>query len=212
MISYEDISKESFELAFKLASEKLARLTPDELCRRSGARPLDQNSIMLHYLNHPYQVAISSGDMSRMDAEENIPIKDRILILHYLTQATGAPFANQLIAYSQIQGGNFYCPAFQQRTLDPILKCFGARPELLVDLAKRFGGQRAGYGDVSVSVDAFPFVRVVIVLWRGDDEVPTGGNILFDKNITDYLSTEDIVVLSETIIWKLINLAKSSSS
>jgi hypothetical protein len=207
-MSYEDISKESFELAFKLASEKLASMTPEELCKRSGARFVDQNRIMLQYLYRPYQVAIPSGEMSLMDGEENIPIKDKILILHYLTQATGSPFANQLTAYSQIQGGRFYCPAFQKRTLDPILKCFGDRPKLLVDVAKRFGGQRAGYGDVSVSIDAFPFVRIVIVLWRGDDEVPTGGNILFDKNITDYLSTEDIVVLSETLIWKLINLTR----
>jgi len=209
MVSYEDISKESFELAFKLASEKLASMTPEELCKRSGARPVDRNSIMLHYLNRPYQVAIPSGDMSLMDGEENIPVKDRILILHYLTQATGAPLANQLIAYSQIQGGNFYCPAFQKRTLDPILKCFGNRPELLLDVAKRLGGDKSGYGDLSVSMDVFPFVRIVIILWRGDDEVAPGGNILFDKNITDYLSTEDIVVLSESLIWKLINLVKS---
>jgi hypothetical protein len=133
------------------------------------------------------------------------------LILHYLTQATGAAFTNKLITYAQLQGGKFYCPAFQKRTLEPILKCFGEKPELLPEVSRKFGGHRAGYGDISVNIDAFPFVRIVIVLWRGDDEVPTGGNILFDKNITDYLSTEDVVVLSETLIWKLINLAKSSS-
>jgi hypothetical protein len=210
MTAYEDISKESFELAFKLASEKLTKLTPQEICKRSGASLLEQNRIMLHYLNRPYQVAIPSGEMSRMDGEEDIPIKDRILILHYLTQATGAPFTNQLIAYSQIQGGNFYCPAFLQRTLDPILKAFGNKPERLLEIAPKLGGEKASYGDVSVIIYAFPFVRILILLWRGDQEVPPGGNILFDKNITDYLSTEDIVVLSETLIWKLIHLAKSS--
>jgi len=42
------------------------------------------------------------------------------------------------------------------------------------------------------------------VLWRGDEELAPNGNILFDANISDYLSTEDVTVLSETIIWKLV--------
>jgi len=212
MCSYEDISKESFELAYELACKKLTCVTPEELCRRTGARPVDQNRIMIHYLNRPYLVGIPNGEISLRGEEEKVSVKDRILILHYLTQATGVPYTNKLITYAQLQGGRFYCPAFQKRTLEPILNFFGAKPELLLDVAQRFGGQKAGYGDVSVSVDAFPFVRIVIVLWRGDHEVPPGGNILFDKNIADYLSTEDVVVLSETLIWKLINLAKASSS
>jgi hypothetical protein len=210
MCSYENISKQSFELALRLATQKLSTLKAEDICHNSGASRVDEDRILIHYLNQPYQVVLSTGEISLKDKKEEVPIKDQILILHYLTQATGAPYTNRLIAYSQIQGGNFYCPAFQQRTLDPILKCFGGKTELLLDVAKRLGGQRTDYGDVSVRVDAFPFVRIVIVLWRGDDEVPTGGNILFDKNITDYLSTEDIVVLSETLIWKLIHLARSS--
>jgi hypothetical protein len=205
---YNNISQGSFELAYDLACKKLMSMTPEELCLRSGARPVDQNKIMIHYLNRPYLVDIPTGEISLNEEEEKVPIKDRILILHYLTQATGAPFTNKLITYAQLQGGKFYCSAFQKRTLEPILKCFGEKPELLLDVAQKLGGDRSHYGDLSVNVDAFPFVRVVIVLWRGDDEVPTGGNILFDKNIADYLSTEDIVVLCETLIWKLINLTR----
>jgi len=211
MCSYEDISKESFELAIHLAVKKLSSMKVEEICRNSGASRIDDDAILIQYLNRPYRVAIVTGEMSLQDKEEEVPIKDKILILHYLTQATGAPFTNKLITYSQLQGGKFYCPAFQKRTLEPILNCFGAKPEWLLDVALRFGGQKTSYGDVSVSVDAFPFVRIVIVLWRGDDEVPSGGNILFDQNISDYLSTEDVVVLSETLIWKLVNLTKNSS-
>jgi len=212
MSLYHNTSEEGFELAYELACKKLTSMNPEELCRRSGARSADQNRIMIHYLNRPYLVDISNGEISLKDEEEKIPVKDRILILHYLTQATGAPFTNKLITYAQLQGGRIYCPVFQKRTLEPILKCFGDQPELLVDVAQGLGGTRANYGDISVNIDAFPFVRIVIVLWRGDDEVPSGGNILFDKNIADYLSSEDVAVLSETLIWKLIHLAKTPSS
>ena len=210
MSLYHNSSEEGFELAYELACKKLTRMNPEELCRRSGARSIDQNRIMIHYLNRPYLVDIPNAKISLEDEAEKIPIKDRILILHYLTQATGTPFTNKLITYAQLQGGRFYCPVFQKRTLEPILKCFGDKPELLLDVAQRLGGHRAHHGDLSVNIDAFPFVRIVITLWRGDDQVPPGGNILFDKNIADYLSTEDVAVLSETLIWKLINLTRSS--
>jgi len=41
-------------------------------------------------------------------------------------------------------------------------------------------------------------------LWRGDEDLAPNGNILFDANVPDYLPTEDVAVVSETITWKLV--------
>ena len=212
MCSYEDISKEGFELAYELGCKKLASIDLEEVCRNSGAQYVDRNKIILRYLNRSYLITLPNVEISLKDEEEKVPIKDRILILHYLTRATGAPYTNKLITYGQIEGGKFYSPVFVKRNLEPILSCFGDRPELLVDVAQKFGGQRSNYGDVSVSIDAFPMARIFFIIWKGDDEVPHGGNILFDGNIPNYLASEDICVLTEILTWKLINLAKTSSS
>jgi hypothetical protein len=208
---YENTSEEGFELAYELACKKLASLDPEEVCRKSGAQYVDRNKILIHYLNRPYLLTLPGVEIFLKDKDEKIPIKDRILILHYLTQATGAPYTNKLITYGQIEGGKFYCPVFVKRNLDPILKCFGDRPELLLDVIQKFGGKRATYGDVSVSIDAFPMARIFIIIWRGDDEVPHGGNILFDGNIKNYLASEDVCVLTEILTWKLVDLAKTFS-
>ena len=207
MCSYEDISRESFELAFKLACKKLASMTSEEICLKSGASSIDQNKVLINYLNRPYLVTVPSGEISPEDKKENVPIKDQILILHYLTQAKGTPFTNKVITYGQIEGGKFYVPAFIKRNIDPLLKCFSHRPDLLLEVAQRMGGIRAAYGDVSVSIDAFPRVRIFFILWKGDDEVPPNGNILFDGNIPHYLTSEDVCVLTETLVWKLVRMA-----
>lgn len=210
MSLYLNTSEEGFELAYELATKKLIGMNPEELCRRTGARLIDPDKISLNYLNRSYLIDISKGEIRLKDEQEEVSIKDRILILHYLTQAKGTPFTNKLITYAQLQGGKFYCPAFQQRTLQPILRYFGKNPEWLLEIGKKLGGEQAGYGDISVKIEPLPFVRILIVLWRGDDEVPPGGNILFDKNIKDYLTTEDVAVLTETLTWKLIRLAQTS--
>jgi hypothetical protein len=212
MSLFNNTSQEGFEFAYELACKKLASMDPEEICRKSGAQYVDQDRIIINYLNRLYFVTISSGDISLKDEEEKIPIKDKILILHYLTKATGAPFTNKLITYGQIEGGKFYCPVFIKRNLEPILNYFGDKPELLLDIAQSLGGNRASYGDVSVSINVFPMARIFIIIWRGDDEVPNGGNILFDGNIPGYLASEDVCVLTEILTWKLIHLAKTSPS
>jgi hypothetical protein len=212
MSIYENTSEEGFELAYDLACKKLASLDPEEVCKKSGAQYVDRNKLIVHYLNRPYLITLPGIEISLKDEDETVPIKDRILILHYLTQATGAPYTNKLITYGQIEGGKFYCPVFVKRNLDPILKCFGDRPELLINVVQKFGGKRATYGDVSVSIDAFPMARIFIIIWKGDDEVPHGGNILFDGNIKNYLASEDVCVLTEILTWKLVDLAKTFPS
>lgn len=210
MILYQNITEESFGLALDLAKKKLTTLNPEELCKKTGASLLDPTRIILPYFSRPHVVDLRNGQISlQEDPEIEIPLKDRILILHYLTQAKGTPWTHRLITYAQIQGGRFYCPAFQKRTIEPILNAFGNQPENLVEIAQEVGGERASYGDASVAFYPFPFVKIVIVIWRGDEEVSPNGNILFDRNITDYLSAEDIAVVSETLIWKLIRRSNS---
>ncbi len=214
--SYEDISKQSFELALNLATKKLSAMKAEEICRNSGASRIDDDHVLIQYLNRPHQVTLSTGDIVLgdvvlKDKEEEVPVKDQILILHYLTKASGVPFTNKLITYGQIEGGRFYSPVFVQRNLSPILKCFGDRPELLLEVAQKFGAQRSTYGDASVFIDAFPMARIYFIIWKGDDEVPNGGNILFDGNIRHYLASEDVCVLTEILVWKFVNLAKEVS-
>jgi len=207
MCSYEDISKQSFELALRLATQKLSSMKAEPICRNSGASRIDDDHILIHYLNQPYQVSISTGEISLNDKEENVPIKDQILILHYLTQADGTPFTNKVTTYGQIGGGKFYVPVFIKRNIDPLLKSFSHRPELLLELTQRIGGIKSTYGDISISVDVFPRVRIYFILWKGDDEVPPNGTILFDGNIAHYLNSEDVCVLTETLVWKLVRMA-----
>jgi hypothetical protein len=45
---------------------------------------------------------------------------------------------------------------------------------------------------------------VGLVLWKGDEDFPPEGNILFDASVASYLPVEDIVILTEMVVWKLV--------
>ena len=195
----------AFDLSYRLACEQLAKVSDlGQQCVRSGARYVGPNEIAIDYLNQSYRIVIPDCTISLEESGAEVPLRDKILILHYFTGAQGTPATGRLIAYKQLLGGVSYFCAFSQRAIAPLVTNFGKSPELLMKVVAKLEGHRADHGDVSMTVSTFPQVPITFVLWRGDEEVPPNGNILFDANVSDYLSTEDVTVLCETIIWKLV--------
>jgi len=200
-----------YELAYRLACEQLAKIDDiAQQCRKSGATYLDsQQAINIEYLNQSYLITLPDIKISLMGKEEEVPLRDKILILHYLTQAKGTPPSNEMITYKEMPEGSIYFPTFYQRTIRPLVDYFGKEPQRLLDMARLLGGHKADYGDISVTVNAFSRVPITLVLWRGDKEFAPEGNVLFDRTISDYLPAEDIIVLSETTVRRLIKLLKA---
>jgi hypothetical protein len=199
------------ELAYKLAREQLAAVADtEEQCRRSGAQYLPaQKAAIVRHLERPYQISLSDGEVYFVDSGETVPIRDKILILHYFTRARGTPLTGKLITYKELQEGINYYPTFFKRAIEPVVNNFSDKPSKLLDIAGTLGGRKDDYGDTAVTIGAFPRVPLTIVLWRGDKEFAPDGNILFDSTIPDYLPTEDITILCEVIAWRLVRLLKT---
>jgi len=206
-------SRYNLEVAYKLACEQLARADIKQQCHRSGAQHQTQDSqkaITIEYLNRSYLITMPDIEISLVDSAEQVPIRDKILILHYITLAKGTAATDKLIAFRELPGGNIYYPTFVKRTMKPLSDYFGKEPALLVNAGKRLGGYQADYGDVAVTINAFSRVPITLVLWQGDEELAPQLNLLFDSTISDYLDTEDVTVLCETITWRLISYLREA--
>jgi len=200
------------EPAYELAREQLAEIEDiEQLCLKSGARYLvtgSQQEIAIEYLNRLYRITMPNVEVLLADSREEVSIRDRVLILHYLLSAKGTPITNKLIAFKELSGGGNYFRTFSKRAIEPLMEHFGEQPHVLIDTAGKLGGHTVAYGDVAVTVNAFSRVPITIVLWQGDEEFPAQGDILFDAAISDYLSTYDVTVLCESIIWKLVKFSR----
>jgi len=203
-----------YETAYEVAREQLAEFVDiKQQCLNSGAKYQEVDSrqvILVDYLNQTYQVVLPDVEVLLTGSQEEVSIRDRLLILHYFIQAKGTPLTNNLITYKEIPQGVAYYPTFVKRAIKPLLNHFGREPQQLVAFAGRLGGRKADYGDVAVTINAFGRVPITIVLWRGDEEFAPEGSILFDNTISDYLSSEDIVVLCETISWRLVGFLREA--
>ncbi|MDO8443322.1 MAG: DUF3786 domain-containing protein [bacterium] len=194
--------------AYELACKRLAAI--DDIaaqCRQSGAQYRVKDSrteITIQYLNRSYLITLPDITVSQVDSAEEVPVRDKLLILHYFISAKGTPAANRLITFRELPEGSVYFPTFSQRTIKPLLNRFGKEPNLLLEAGIKLGGSKVDLGDTALTINAFCRVPISIILWQGDDELAPQGSILFDDTIADYLPTEDITVLCEVITWKLI--------
>ncbi|MFC1932123.1 DUF3786 domain-containing protein [Chloroflexota bacterium] len=204
----------AYALAYQLACEQLIKIDDIERqCRKSDAqyRVIDsQKEIVIQYLNQSYLITLPNIQISLVDSLEEVSIRDKLLILHYFTSAQGTPVANKLITFRELPEGVVYSPTFDKRTAKPLLTNFGKEPTLLLEAGEKLGGHKVDYGDMAVTINAFSRVPITIILWRGDDEFAPEGNIAFDATISDYLPTEDITVLCETITWRLIRYLREA--
>jgi len=198
------------EMAYKLACDQLAAITDiEQQCRKSGARYLSKEKvIIIDHIYRSYKINLPHGEISLVNSEENVPVRDKILILHYFTRAKGTPLSGKIITYKELKEGINYYPTFFKRAIEPVVNHFGDKPQKLLEFTEILGGHKSDYGDTAVTIAAFPYVPLTIVLWQGDKEFPPEGNIMFDSTISDYLPTEDVTILCEIVAWKLVRLAR----
>lgn len=198
----------NLDVAYGIVKERLAQVDVAEQCRRSGADCTPDGAILLRYLNETYSLNVKAANAAPVPPNRELSLREKILLLHYFTHATGAPLTGKQVTYRDLPGGLVYYPTFIKRTIQPLTNAFGKDAALLVRLSQSLGARRLDYGDAGLVIDAFPKVPITLVLWQGDDELAGDVNLLFDGSITDYLESEDVTIVCEAITWRLVNMAR----
>lgn len=207
---------DDYQQAVELGKRALSDKNPDLLAGFAGAEVERDSrgkiSFSLRFLNRkvlcPWPDLIFSGK----EAGEALPIQQQVLLMHYLMGAwnsKGAAVTGEWIAFQDVPDGRFYLDAFLKRAKVPLVSAFGSDPERLQEVAgTAYGATDLDHGDIAVKVRALPLVPVALILWRGDDEFPPEGNLLFDRNIIKIFSAEDIAWLSGLVVYPLMGMAK----
>jgi len=208
---------DDYKQALKLASEQLSDKNPHLVARFSGAEILSDEEggtrLILNALNRKMTLRWPQFTFSTEKVEAEVPIQQQVLYLHYLIGAwstSGQRPMGEWISFQEIPDGRFYMDAFQRRAKNPMVATFGEKPEMLLKVATElYGAVPFSQGDVSVVVQALPLVPIALILWRGDEEFPPEGNVLFDRSIVGILSAEDVAWLAGMVVYPMIGRAKS---
>ena len=198
-------------MAHEVALKKFRARSLEDIARCSGY-PIDGNALDVEFLGSHYKVGYPSGNFESVAISEGeLPLGTQILILHYLSNPSEVLDTGKLISFKELPAGGIYIKPFTGRSIDPMVKIFGANPDRLVEVATSLGGQTNGLGDVGVTLRVFPRIPLTMVLWRADDEFPASGNILFDASAPLILPTEDYAVLASSVVFSFKKISSSVS-
>ncbi|MDD5129859.1 MAG: DUF3786 domain-containing protein [Candidatus Omnitrophica bacterium] len=182
----------SYEAALKKAWEDLANLKAP-------------NNLSVKFMADEYSLDLAARSILSVSC--NVPAKDflSILILHYLAQKLkGLPgLTGQWITFRELSGIQGYYEAYHKRSIDPIIRKYGKQPDALIDCLSRLPAKLSGGGDISIVIDVFENVPVLIRLWKPDAEFAADANIYFDASIKGIFCIEDVVVLAQLVAGQL---------
>jgi len=201
--------KAAYAIAYQKAVEELRALGPEELsavCERSAA-VLNGRTIRLAFFGTRVELRISDGESIEF-LPADLPLVEKILILHYLLAREPRTVKGQMVAFKNLPGASFYDPTYQKRGPRRIARRFGEDVEGFRQACRNLGWREEELGDASFRFDILPKIRGLVVLHGGDEEFPAEANILFDDEIVNFLPLEDVAVLAGLIATRL---AKSAS-
>ena len=197
---------DDYQMSFDLSAAELTKRDFRQVAANAGAElAQDGSHLVLSYFGRPLAVDRQPIAVRSLDDAPAPPLAEQALLLHYLERADGASPSGEWVTFREVESGEFYWSAFVKRAKAPLVSFFGERPQLLTELGAKVGGRPGqDVGSVSLIVRAFPRVEFLLVLWEGDEEFPPEGNVLMDKNIGHYLSTEDIALAAGLPIYKMM--------
>jgi hypothetical protein len=199
--------QKNFQRTFQLAAAKLRRLGINHLQNYPGitvtAGDNDATVIALPFFGRQHQIDYPELTFSS-NGDPVVSLAARIVILHFLIKADVPPVPEGLVNYGRLPGAGFYFPVFKRKSTDQLVARLGNDMEAFRHAGRELGGRAGDVGDASFILPALPGFDLTLVAWEGDEDFPPAYDILFDRNIVRYLSWEDIVVLAQMAVKRII--------
>ncbi len=166
-----------------------------------GAVPAGGGRHEIPVLEERFVVDLEAGTVTRPGGD--VPRVWGILTLHYLSSKDpGRPFTRWM-GFADFPTGRGYEKVYRARVLGRLCATAGRDRATFVEACRRIGGEKAAEGDEGFRLQAFPRLPVAIAWYAGDDEFPPSASFLLPDNAEAFLSIEDLVVLSESVVGRL---------
>jgi hypothetical protein len=201
--------QKTYKTVFEIARDALVASDYLRQCAQAGLKCAEEtggSTIQVPYFNEIITIHIPRFSFES-SKNANVTLVTRIILLHYINNASGIPLSGEKVAYGDIPSCIHYEPVFAKRALKPLQNAFGHDKYAFLEAGLALGGKEEEYGDTSFTLFAFPKVPITFILWEGDEEFPPSMKALFDPSITGYLPLEDIVVIAKLAASRILKTA-----
>lgn len=199
-----------YKTVFDRACRELKTLSIEEQADKSSVRVTRSNhgsTIAIPFFDETILLALPQFHFES-EQRRNVTLTSKIVILHYLINASGKMLSGNQASYDDLPGCRPYLPVFDRRVCRPLLTAFGSNRDLFQEAGSALGGSEEEYGNASFTLKAFPMVPITFILWEGGEEFTPSIKVLFDRTIDSYLPLEDITVVTKLAATRILHAAR----
>lgn len=184
--------------------QKFLSMDQEALIRRFGLRS-DEDALYLEYFCNSMRIDRHSGVISYVEGEDEKPPFNTVMsIYNMFYYAVEAPAASgKMVLFREVKRVYPFEQAYRQTILKKVEEIFAGRVELLKEACEKLKGERMPQGDAGYVIPVFPFLKMCILFWDGDEEFPAKANMLFDSNVTDFMHEENVVGIASDLVYYL---------
>ncbi|MDR2492487.1 MAG: DUF3786 domain-containing protein [Coriobacteriales bacterium] len=186
------------------------KLDPEEVAARTGLQfNREGSSFGLVLMGSPCHAAYPDYSLSDESGEPVASAYESILILRFLCEGRFVSATGTELTYKELPWGITYDTNFEHRVKRRLLREFAKDLALFAQLMETNKGLKAQPLEKCDCGYRFEFMGglpVSIRFWAADEEFPASVQVLFDESFQFAFSAEDVAVVGDTIINRLIGM------
>ncbi len=128
----------------------------------------------------------------------------KLSTLYYLIHSKNIRPSGQLIKPDELPGGDFFRQGVHRLPLDQVAEKFGDDPAALIQKGTLLNGKTGVFGDATIELRPFPRFPVVMIVWSGDEELPSSASLLLDSGCSSHLPVDIVWSISQLCIQVLL--------
>lgn len=185
--------------------EDLARQAPEDVCKRALCTyDAAEKSYALSVWGREYRVSPGRAAVEcRLGHGHRLPAFFDLFLVYYLLKAKEVESAGEWISEKDIVGGATFFRGPHAIPTQLVTDRFVNDTDCLVKRFEQLGGRPLALADVACSFMITPRIPVAVLYWRGDEDFPAEAKILYDKTVTEHLSTDIVFALAVGVCARL---------
>jgi hypothetical protein len=189
----EDEKRRKFmETAYEQALKDVSALNAPISAAESGVL-YEDGKFTLKFYNRTFVIHHPEVKVEEVGVDAPVPMWISLILLHYLVHSSGIPVEGHWISYRELPGATLFEQRFRQMAIQPLINVYGNDAKGLKKAGESLGGLPMDRtGDAAYRFLSLPKIPVSVILYLGEDEIPSTVNILFDAAAPSYLPTEDL--------------------
>ncbi len=201
-----------YELQCAQWAKRITTLSPEVLQRKLPELHSNGNSLSLWHFDRQISVDMCSGLLHCNSDSAPLSLNEKLNVYTLLWYCKeNARLSGSWLPFHSLKNASPFAPAFEKSVLRSFSGIFNGKESLLSTAVTCLGGSQINSS--SYFVPAFACMPLRLQFWDGDDEFPAQGNILFDKNATDFIHVESLVTIASQCLRRLMiaaNLNRNS--